>query len=168
MPVGQEVRGIYNTLVGNAATGVRIQNYPFTTADTTELAGTALTASGVTTGAYKYAAGNANVKAILAKNVIGVNFKIIGCALNTPSAASIFVFKVGNGAAAGGAMTRLAKVHMEIATDAGGYVPIFFPFAATVVADAATDAMLADAASSNAGADDTINMVLFVAVAFGT
>jgi hypothetical protein len=169
MALTNEVRQLYNTLVGNTATGVRIRNFPFTTENSEESVGTQLKASGNTTGAYKYAANSGNVKAIVAKNTVGSNYKLIGCALNTPSATSIFVIKLGYGAAAGGAFTAVtAKVHMEFATDAGGYVPITFPFAATVVADGSTDGVLGDAASSNAAADDTINCVVFLATGFGS
>jgi len=159
--LAQEVRSLYNQQV--RGTGLRMTEYP------ANAAGTALKASGLTTGAYKYAAANANVKAIVAKATITENFKIVGLVCDTPSAASIFIVKIGNGAAAAGALSaQLIEVRFEIATDAGGYPGLQFPFVGTVVPDAATDGILGDAASSNAAADDTINASVSVLTGLGT
>lgn len=161
MGLAQEVRQCFTTLV--AGTGLVNTKYPVAAA------GTALTASGMTTGAYKFAAAGANVKAIVAKAGIAANYRVVGVALDTPSAASIFNIRIGRGAAAGAAVTQvLYELTVEVATDAGGYVQMNLPFVATVVADGATDAVLGDAASSNAAADDTINASVTVATGLGT
>lgn len=160
MALVQEVRQIWNQQV--RGTGLRMTRYPATAA------GTALKASGNTTGAYKYAAASANVKQIVAKNTITGGFKIVGLALDTPSATSIFVVRAGSGTAAGAAMVQLIELHTEVATDAGGYVEMFFPFVATIASDGANDAIVADAASSNAAADDTINCSVSVLTGLGT
>jgi len=163
MPLAQRANATWLASVGG--TGVRITRYPALAA------GTQLKASGNTTGAFKYAAAGANVKAIVAKATIGVNCKIVGVVLDTASATSIFVIKLGNGAAAGGAMTaELIELVVENASAAGGSQTMMIPgnVQAVIIADGATDAILGDAASSNAAADDTINAAVLIATAYGT
>lgn len=161
MGLAQQVQQLW--LQGVGGTGVRITKYPV------DAAGVALTASGMTTGAYKFAAAGANVAEIVAKATITENYRVVGVALDTPSAASIFVVRIGTGAAAAAAMTVvLFELGLEVATDAGGYVSMLLPFVATTVADGLTDAILGDLASSAAGADDTANATVFVATGAGT
>lgn len=161
MGLAQQVNQLFNQLV--QGTGVRITKYPV------DAAGTTLTASGMTTGAYKFAAAGANVKSIVAKATITGNYRVIGVALDTPSATSIFVVRVGGGTAAGAVLGRIAfEAVMEVATDAGGYVSIVFPFAPTITSDGTNDLLGGDLASSNAGADDTANCSVLVATALGT
>lgn len=156
MGLGAFIQKVYNAQVGG--TGVIMTKYPVAAV------GTALKASGNTTGAYKFAAVGANTKAIIAAGALTAPFKIAGYFVDTPSAASIFNFRIGRHSAAGATMTQvIAESGMEVATDAGGYVPVFFPpgSVATINVDA-NNGVMGDAASSNAGADDTINMSVFI------
>jgi len=161
MGLMQLVQTVYNQVVGGV--GPVVTKYP------ANAAGTALTASGMTTGAYKFAAAGANVKAIVAKATITSQYRIVALGLDTPSANSLFVIRVGRGAAAGAAVTQvLMEIHANLAVANGPFTPIVFPFIATVAADGATDAVLADAASSNAGADDTIQASVSVMTGMGS
>lgn len=133
--------------------------------------GTVITCSGKTTGAFKYAAADANVKAIVAKNVIASNYKIVGFAPDTPSVLGIFVVKLGNGAAAGGALTHVAaEISYEFITLAGAYAPVMFPPGSMplVTIDGATDGILGDATSGNVAADDTIGCSVFINTGMAT
>ena len=159
------VQSVYNAVQGQGGSGVQITRYP------SQAASVALKASGKTTGAWKYAAANANVAAILAKGTITGNpWRLAWFALDTPSATSLFVVKLGVGAAAAGAFT---KVFGEFAmntvnvTAVGEYtipavqIPLMhMPF---VTPDAATDGILGDMASSGTAADDTANVAVGVA-----
>lgn len=132
-------------------------------------AGTSLKASGMTTGAYKFAAAGANVKQIVAKNTLAINWTIAGFGLDTFSATSIFVIRLGNGAAAGAAVTQvLAEYKVNEITAAGVCNTTTIPYAAQVQNNGTTDALLADAASSNAGADDTVVIAVSVLTGFGS
>lgn len=162
MGLAQEVRTIYNQQV--QGTGLRMTRYPVI-----NNAGSKLTASGNTTGAYKYAAAGANVIALAAAGAITTRFKIVGLAIDTPSAASIFVFKLGRGTASAAAFgAQLVEGGFEVATDAGGYVEMFWPAVATVAIDGVNDALVADLASSNAVADDTLLAAASVLTGLGT
>ncbi len=147
-------------------TGVRITKYPV------NAIGTALTCSGKTTGAYKFAAANANVKAVVAAATITTNFRIAGIGLDTPSASSIFVLRIGSGTGAGTAVQQIVETHFSttIVTAVGTHAQMaqWFPYSPTVIADGTNDAILADATSNNAGADDTINVTALVATGIGT
>jgi hypothetical protein len=166
MAFAQQVQQVF--LAEVAGSGVTIARYP------SQAAGVALSASGKTTGAYKYAAANANVKQILAKGTLasGTLFRIVGCVLDTPSAASTFVIKLGVGTGAGTAINRSIEFGFSVVTvtAAGEYplMPVWFRYAPTIVADGANDAILGDAASSNVAADDTINVAALVATGMGT
>jgi len=154
MPLTSEVRSIYSVI---AKTGVVITKYPVAAA------GTACTGSGNTVGAYKFSAAGANVKAIVAAAVITETYKVSAVTLDTPSATSIFVVRIGRGAAAGVAMTAVGfEFVIEIATDAGGYPPVSMPFPTSVASDA-NNGVLAEITSSNAGADDTAGISVSVA-----
>ena len=76
----------YNAVAGGQA--VRVTKYPL------NAVGSTLTASGKTTGAYKFAAAGANVVAIVAKNTIGANWLYAWFSLDNPSAGSIFVVRL--------------------------------------------------------------------------
>lgn len=143
--------------------GIRVTKYPV------NAAGTSLTASGLTTGAYKFAAAGANVKAIVAINTVGANWRYAGFALNTFSATSIFVIRLGSGTGAGVAMTIVAGewVVNEISA-AGVMASVPINWAPTVVANGTSDACLGDAASSAAGADDTVVCSLSIMTGMGT
>lgn len=160
MGLPQQVQQTWLALVGGA--GVRITKYPV------DAAGTTLTASGMTTGAYKFAAASANVKSIVAKATILVNYRIIGVALDTPSAVAIEVVRIGTGTAAGAALVIAFECTMEVATDAGGYVSMIFPITFTRTPDGVNDLVGGDLASSNAGADDTANASVFIQTGMGT
>ncbi len=131
---------IYQQLVGGS--GLRTTRYPI------NAAGTTLTASGKTTGAYKFAALGANVAAIVAKATLLVPWRLAWVSLDNPSAASIYVVRLGRGAAGGAAMATVLY-------EANATVEKPLPWCATVLPDALTDALLGDLASSNVAADDT-------------
>jgi len=166
MPLATRVNQIYLSHVSGS--GVRITRYPTTVGNT----GKALTASGNTTGAWKYAAAGANVVEVVAPGTIVVNFKIVGIAVDTPSAASNFVIKVGTGGNGTGAAmgTELFEIQFEFETDAGWYESTMLPSSvqAQITVDGVTDSIDADAASDNALADDTINFHALVATGYGT
>lgn len=130
-------------------------------------AGTSLTASGMTTGAYKFAAANANVKAPVAKAVITSQWRLAWFGLNTFSATSIFVIRLGSGSAAATAIATISEWFCNEISAAGVMAAVPIPWAATVVANGTTDAVLADAASSNAGADDTVVLSIGIQTGMG-
>lgn len=131
-------------------------------------AGTALKASGLTTGAYKFAAAGANVKAIVAKATIAAVWQIVAFALDTFSATSIFIIRLGNGAAAGGVLTTVQGEYKVTEISAAGVSnSVSLPYAGQTVNNGVADAVLADAASSAAGADDTVNIHVSVMTGFG-
>lgn len=160
MGLAQQVAQIWLAMVGGS--GVRITKYPI------DAVGTTLTASGMTTGAYKFAAASANVKSIVAKATILVNYRIIGVALDTPSAVAIEVIRIGTGTAAGAALVVAFEAVMEVATDAGGYVSMIFPATFTQSPDGVNDLVGGDLASSNAAADDTANVSVLIQTGLGS
>jgi hypothetical protein len=162
MSFPQQVGRLFNASI--AGSGVTITRYP------ANAAGTALKASGNTTGAYKYAAASANVKQILAAATITSGpFRIVGFVLDTASAVSIFVIKVGSGTGAGTALNRQVEIGWNLKSDVGSFSPVILPAGCipTIPNDGVNDAILADAASSNVAADDTINCAVFVAQNIG-
>lgn len=162
MSFPQQVGRLFNAVV--AGSGVTITRYP------ANAAGTALKASGNTTGAYKYAAASANVKQILAAATITSGpFRILGFVLDTLSAASIFVIKLGSGTGAGTALNRAVEWGWNEVTAVGQIGPVVFPasYVPTIPNDGVNDAILGDAASSNVAADDTVNCAVFVAQNIG-
>ena len=161
MAFPQMIASLFNANIGGS--GARLTRYPALAA------GTALKASGNTTGAFKYAAASANVKAVVAAGGITVPFRIVGFVLDTPSAASVFVIKLGSGTGAGTALNRAIEMGWNEKTDVGAWGPVILPasMVPTIPVDGVNDALLADAASSNVAADDTINCAVFVATGFG-
>lgn len=145
-----------------AGAGTVVTKYPV------NAAGVSLTASGSTTGAYKFAAANANVKQIVAKNTVGANYRLVWANFNTYSATSIFVIRLGSGSAAGTAIAQIVEIMMTEISNVGVSPPQWFRYSPTVTANGTTDAILGDAASSNAGADDTIVASVGVATLIGT
>jgi len=159
--MAQQITKLYLQLV--EGTGLRVTNYP------ANAVGAATTGSGNGTGAYKYKAAGAQSKAIVAAGGITSRYKIIGTLLDTPSAASIFLWRLGRGTAAGAAIAAvLAEVRAEVATDAGGYPHISLPYAATVPIDGVNDALIVEMTSSNAAADDTANISASVLTGLGS
>ena len=161
MGLAQQVHGLWLQQV--SGTGLRVTNYP------AQAVGPTVTGSGNGTGAYKYKAAGAQSKAIVAAGGITARYKIIGTLLDTPSATSIFLWRLGRGTGAATALAAvLAEVRAEVATDAGGYPALALPWAATVNVDGVNDALLVEMTSSNAAADDTANISASVLTGLGT
>lgn len=160
MALTQESRELWAQFVGG--TGLRNTKYPV------NAAGVSLTASGLTTGAYKFAAAGANVKSVVAKATVTTNFKIVGLCLNTFSATSIFVVRLGYSTAAAVAIATIAAEVVVNEITAAGVVPfMLLPATATQVADGTNDLIAGDAASSNAAADDTVVVSVTVQTGIG-
>ncbi len=139
----------YQALVGG--TGLTVTKYPI------DAVGVTLTASGKTTGVYKFAAAGANVAQIVAKAVLLVPWRLAWCGLNTFSATGVFIIRLGRAAGGAVAMTQvLAELFANEISAAGTEAQKNIPWCATVLPNAATDAVVGDAASNNAGADDTV------------
>lgn len=147
MSLPGEIKSLYNLGLG---TGLVVTKYPV------NAAGVSLLASGKTTGVYKFAAANANVKQIVAKNIVGANFRLVWLGLDTFSATGIYIIRLGSGTGAAAAIARIVELYANEITAAGalGIMPI--PQSPLVTFDGANDAILGDAASSNVGADDTV------------
>lgn len=149
MAVPQNINQLWNMLVGG--TGVVVTKYPVSAA------GVSLTASGSTTGAYKFAAAGANVKSVVAKAVITSVWRIVGFALNTFSTTGVFVIRIGKAGTAGAALTAVLGEYVVNEISAAGLMSnIPIPFSASVTIDGLTDGLMCDAASANAGQDDTV------------
>ena len=165
MSLSSFVQSVYNAVQGQGGSGVQITRYP------SQAVSIKLTASGKTTGAWKYAAANANVAAILAKaTILGNPWRLAWFALDTLSATSNFVVKLGVGAAAAGAFTKVFgefAISSTTVTAAGEYVvqPVSLPLLHMpfVTPDGATDGILGDLASSGVAADDTAYIAVGVA-----
>lgn len=165
MAFPQIIQQLGNALIFGA--GTTVTRYP------AGAASSGLTAAGKAVGAYKYAAANANVVAIVAKAVVAANWRFAWLTLDTPSATSLFVIKLGHGAGAAGAFsgnTMELGYNFLTVTAAGELVlpPIWIPYSPYVANDGATDGVLADCASNNAAANDTINAAVGIMTSLGT
>jgi hypothetical protein len=74
-------------------------------------------------------------------------FKIVGICFDTPSAAMIAEISIGVGAAAS-EVEVIGGVHVEVATDAGGYQPIFLPPSTAIAGGTRVAARIGTAADS--------------------
>jgi hypothetical protein len=168
MGLKAEVDILYNAIVNGPS--VQLTRYP------ANAAAAALTASGMTTGAYKYAAAGANQVQVVAAGTNTTGMWVCGASLRNPSAASIFVLWIGRGTVP--AATRLAELDFEdtqfvFGGAAAGSVTIdlllprdgFLPMAIFVRAGVG---IALDLASSNAGADDTANGTVIVMTGLGS
>ena len=114
--------------------------------------GTTLTASGMTTGAYAYLAGNE--AQIMAAATIATVFWLVAIAPGTPSVRSIFTIDIGSGAA--GTMTSIAEFHWDTTeVTAVGVMQMGQINCPIPMYCLANGAIIGNAASNNVGADDT-------------
>jgi len=120
--------------------------------------GTTLTASGMTTGAYAYAAAGANEAQIIAAALITTYYWVAGCAVSTPSNPSVFVIKIMDGLITAGVTLFEMQFGEIIGTGLQGITQCV-PIPVGVQANIGT---CGDAASDNALADDTINCSVLV------
>ena len=145
-----EVDILYNALVNGPA--VVLTRYP------TQAAGSALTASGKTTGAYKYRAAGATQVQVVAAATNTAGMWVAGTGLHTLSIAGIFVLWVGRGTIPAAILLAEVEVVREtvVVTAVGTYGHIlttqFLPYPVFVRAGVG---IALDLASSNVGQDDT-------------
>ncbi len=159
------IDNLYNAILNGPA--VQLTRYPL------NVAGQALTASGMTTGVYKYAAAGANQVQVTgltaALNTLGV--WVAGGTLTALSVAGIFVMWIGRGTIA--AAVRAAELSFEAhgsgaaAADtlAGLVKTAFFPLPLFVRAGVG---VAMDLASSNAAQDDTAAGAIYVYTGLGS
>lgn len=164
MSRGTEIDLLYNAILNGPA--VQLTRYP------ANAAGQALTASGMTTGAYKYAAAGANqvqtTGLTAALNTAGV--WVAGATLTALSVAGIFVMWIGRGTIPAG--VRAAELSFEAhgsgaaAADtlAGLVKTTWFPIPLFVQAGVG---VAEDLASSNAGQDDTAAGAIYAYTGLG-
>ena len=164
MGLKSEVDILYNAIVNGPS--VQLTRYP------ANAAAAALTASGKTTGAYKYAAAGANQVQVVAAAVNTAGMWVCGASLRNPSAGSIFVLWIGRGTVP--AATRLAELDFDTFTLAGAAagaltvmqpMDIMLPLPIFVRAGVG---IALDLASSNVGADDTANGTVIVMTGLGS
>lgn len=164
MGLKSEVDILYNAIVNGPA--VQLTRYP------TLAAAAALTASGMTTGAYKYAAAGANQVQVVAAGTNTTGMWICGASLRNPSVGSIFVLWIGRGTIA--AAVRAAELDFDTFTLAGAAagalvlmqpMNIMLPLPLFVRAGVG---IALDLASSNAAADDTANGTVIVMTGLGS
>jgi len=145
--LAQQIGKLFNLGVGGS--GVRLNTYPAT------VAGTAFTATTIPVVAAK-------VVAFVAKATILVPFRIVGCAIDTQSAACLGFHVLGVGAAAAGAMTTVLWEYFQqyIAVAAGFPIAHWAPMAATVTPNGTTDAFLFALATAAGGETGNAHGVL--------
>ena len=153
---------IYNAVLNSPA--VQLTRYP------TQAAGAALTASGKTTGVYKYRAAGATQAQVVAAATNTVGMWVAGAGLHTLSIAGIFVLWIGRGTIP--AATLLAEVEVVretvVVTAVGTYGHILNTlFLSYPVFVRAGVGIALDLASSNVGQDDTAVGAVFVYTGLG-
>lgn len=166
MGLAQQVSTVYNQLVGGG--GVTVTRYPVTGVGAVGKVGVTCTLSAVGGVGYGYAAAGAKVVELLAKATLLVPWRLVWLQTTAPSAATIYVVKLGRGAGAAALMTQtFGEFGIDYTVAKGPMAEVILPFCPTVTPTPATDAIVADAASAT-GAADTIDLAVGVMTGMGT
>ena len=163
----QDVGRVYNTLLGGS--GMRVRAYP-TGVGVLAAVGITLTSDGA---AFTYpAALSANIKAFFVAGTVTTNWRYFGFEPFVPvAAAEEYFVLLGASTTVNPVLTKATSL-LEICIPAitvatGQFRPVYFPYAATVVADGLNDSAVGGMGSTVAAAD-TLTAHVLIATLLGS